>query len=49
VVNENNFYFYPRDMFEFIDHPKCGCCGHKGLMNMINSNNLLLFAIAKVK
>jgi hypothetical protein len=30
-TNENNKSFYPRDMFEFIHHPKYGCCDHKRL------------------
>jgi hypothetical protein len=25
-MNGNNKLFYPRDMFEFIHHPKYGCC-----------------------
>jgi hypothetical protein len=31
LMNENNRSFYPSDMFEFIHHPKYGCCDLKGL------------------
>jgi hypothetical protein len=32
-MNENNKSFYPSDMFEFIYHPKYGCCNLKELIN----------------
>jgi hypothetical protein len=31
LMNENNKSFYSSDMFEFIHHPKYGCCDLKGL------------------
>jgi hypothetical protein len=34
-MNENNKFFYPSDMFEFIHHPKYGCHNLKGLMKMM--------------
>jgi hypothetical protein len=30
-MNENNKSFFPRDMFQFIHHPKYGCRDHLGL------------------
>jgi hypothetical protein len=30
-MNENNKFFYPSDMLEFIHHPEYGCHDLKGL------------------
>ena len=48
LMNENNKSFYLSDMFEFIHHPKYGCCDLEGLMCHLTyyySNPILILKI----
>jgi hypothetical protein len=38
-MNENNKFFYPLDMFEFIHHPEYGCHDLKGLKKKKKKNS----------
>jgi hypothetical protein len=41
-MKDYNKSFYPSDMFEFIHHPKYGCCDLKGLSSLKNAKLSML-------